>query len=165
MIPIKIRVPCKQRWGSSKKQQLLPRPPPLEFRRIWNSSNIPISSFIFHAFISQYTSDTKPILKFGMRLELFFKTPEDVLPVINFLTSSPSFIKSFNIPNKNKNDPLLEVIDIIQKQDPSNDIACHYSLKYNSSRDPKDALKKFECFLHQGCCIVDSIFVQEVQLY
>lgn len=63
------------------------------------------------------------------RVELFFKSPQDLRERIKFLQSHG--VQAFNLVNKNKADTMIEWVDCIREEFPDADICAHYSLKCN----------------------------------
>jgi len=64
-----------------------------------------------------------------IRVELFFKTPDQLRDSVRFLASQG--ITSFNLVNKNKQEPMVHWVETIQEECPQADVCAHYSLKYN----------------------------------
>lgn len=85
------------------------------------------------------------------RLELFFKNAQDLKLQAPFLRSHAQRIQGVNITNKDKSDPLLEYVSILQQEIPSGiDICVHYSLKFRSvARVPHETLQHFVQFLQK----------------
>lgn len=59
-------------------------------------------------------------------------------------------IGSFNIPNKSKDDNLIQSIKYLKQNYPSANICVHYSLKFNNAKSEDSVLEKFATFCEQA---------------
>jgi hypothetical protein len=83
-----------------------------------------------------------------MRVELFFKTTAELCNLVRFLTTfNGCKFHSFNLANKDKNDPIVRNVESIKETFPKADICAHYSLKYNTAKTPELAFDRFRRFL------------------
>lgn len=95
------------------------------------------------------------------RLELFFKTPQDLQRQLPFLTalSARSLISGVNLTNKSKDDNLLASVKMIKAQLPSLDICMHYALRYNYAGGPRGGQARLVAFCQEleaisGCSML-----------
>jgi hypothetical protein len=63
-----------------------------------------------------------------MRVELFFKTIEELELLADFLNST-SAISSVNLTNKHKDDPMGDWVKILREKCPAIDVCPHFSIK------------------------------------
>jgi len=90
------------------------------------------------------------------RLELFFKSPAELLDQVPFLRrtlASRPHILGVNLTNKNKDDELIKSVKLLRQEIPDVDICVHYSLKYNYEGGAHQAKKKLMAF----CQELDSV--------
>jgi len=85
-----------------------------------------------------------------MRLELFFKSSAELVALASFLrTSTP--ILQYNVPNKIRNDNVLECCSLLQNHfEGEADICAHYSMKNNKGKRTNQTVEKFIHFLAQA---------------
>jgi hypothetical protein len=81
------------------------------------------------------------------RLELFFKTQQDLQAQIPFLQRHG--ITRVNLTNKSNDDQLLQSASLLQANIAGLDLCVHYSLKYNYNRSPAATLDKLQAFHHE----------------
>jgi deoxyribodipyrimidine photolyase len=91
------------------------------------------------------------------RVELFFKSPQDLRERIKFLHSHG--IQAFNLVNKNRADTMVEWVDCIREEIPDADICAHYSLKYN--KVARKGVKEHSTLLQEftKSCRADEILI------
>lgn len=76
------------------------------------------------------------------RLELFFKSKEDLESQIPFLRKHN--ITRLNITNKSQDDNLLQTAQLLKQAIPGVDLCIHYSIKYNYDRTPDITFSKLQ---------------------
>jgi hypothetical protein len=91
------------------------------------------------------------------RLELFFKTQQDLHAQLPFLQRHG--ITRVNLTNKSNDDQLLQSAALLQANIAGLDLCVHYSLKYNYNRSPAATLSKLQTFHNE----LQQIFLQAEQ--
>lgn len=85
-----------------------------------------------------------------MRIELFFKSTAELSVLASFMRSSTPFV-NFNVPNKVRNDNILENCGVLNTHFESTaDICAHYSTKNNKGKRTNQTVEKFVAFLQQA---------------
>lgn len=76
------------------------------------------------------------------RLELFFKTEEDLRAQLPFLKSCHGrYFEGVNVTNKSKNDDLLRSLRTLRQAIPTLDVCLHVSLKYQPAPRGRDVFE------------------------
>ena len=65
------------------------------------------------------------------RLELFFKSPQELQRQVPFLRSHGTNFQGVNLTNKSKDDDLLSSVRLLKREIPDLDVCVHYSLRHN----------------------------------
>jgi hypothetical protein len=109
------------------------------------------------ALVTAPHSNPKQHLQKPWRLELFFKTHQELQNQLPFLQGNG--ITRVNITNKSNDDQLLQTASFMQANIPSLDLCVHYSMKYNYCRSPAETLAKLQAF-HSA---LQQVFLQADQ--
>lgn len=82
-----------------------------------------------------------------MRIEFSFKTTSELTRTIALTTQHCRDVIAFNIPNKIRNDNLIESAKVVKDSISNSHVCVHYSMKNNKLRRPTDTIDKLINFI------------------
>jgi hypothetical protein len=116
----------------------------------WRRPTFLLHLLLFSSNISALsTAGTNSMLYKNVRIELFFKTNQELKERVSWLQKQHG-VTAFNLVNKHADDPLHEWVDIIREQCKAKvDISVHYSLKFQKvkRKTPVEHYDKLKSFL------------------